>query len=73
MIQESNELLTRPGPFSTNSDTHSLTGSQAPVITDGPLKTLNSFQSEDPVEYELHDPIARSVLTEGEAYVMFRL
>ncbi|KAJ5247192.1 hypothetical protein N7468_002175 [Penicillium chermesinum] len=62
-----------PGPFSVNSDTHSLAGSHAPVITDGPLKTLNDFQSEDPVEYELHDPIARSVLTEGEAFVMFRL
>jgi hypothetical protein len=44
-----------------------------PLITDGPLKTLNSFQNDDPVETESHDPILQSTLTEGEAHVMFRL
>ena len=59
----------------TNSDTprRSLTSPQNAVVTDGPLKTLNTFQPDDPIEPELHDPIFRSVLTEGEAHVIFRL
>lgn len=42
-------------------------------MTDGPLKTLNSLQTDDPVESEVHDPIARPVITQGEAYVIFKL
>lgn len=42
-------------------------------MTEGPLRALNSVQLENPVKFELHDPIARSILTEGEAHVMFRL
>lgn len=41
-------------------------------MTDGPLKTLNRFQKADLVELEMHDPIARSILTEAEACVMFK-
>ena len=43
------------------------------VMTDGPLKTLNNFPMDDPVETEVHDPISRPVLTQGEAYVMLKL
>lgn len=57
----------------TNSDTRSLSSPQNAVVTDGPLKTLNTFQPDDPIESELHDPILCSVITEGEAYVIFRL
>lgn len=60
------------GSFS-NSDTHSLCSPQAPATTDGPLKTLNNFQEEETVEVETHDPITRSNITEGEAYVLLRL
>ncbi|KAJ5808997.1 hypothetical protein N7474_010266 [Penicillium riverlandense] len=56
-----------------NPDAPSLSSSQGATMTDGPLKALNSVQSEDPVDFELHDPIARTILTEGEAHVMFRL
>lgn len=45
---------------------------QGTVITDGPLRAL-SAQMDDPVEFELHDPISRSILSEGEAHVIFRL
>ncbi|CAI7649916.1 unnamed protein product [Penicillium manginii] len=55
------------GSFS-NSDSHSLCSPQAPAITDGPLKTLNNFQEDETVEVESHDPITRSIITEGEAY-----
>ncbi|KAL5360768.1 hypothetical protein BJX96DRAFT_184778 [Aspergillus floccosus] len=43
------------------------------VNTDGPLKALGSLQTDDPVEVENLDPIKRSILTEGEAYVIFKL
>ncbi|KAL3467845.1 hypothetical protein BJX64DRAFT_273822 [Aspergillus heterothallicus] len=59
------------GSFS-NTNSHSLSP-QGGVNTDGPLKALNSIQTDDPVQFEVHDPIARSVLTEGEAHVIFRL
>lgn len=42
-------------------------------MTDGPLKTLNNFQTDDPIDYEVHDPIARSIITTGESHVMFEL
>lgn len=42
-------------------------------MADGPLKTLNRFQTDDPVEFEMHDPIARSMLTQAEASVIFKL
>ncbi|KAL2862748.1 uncharacterized protein BJX67DRAFT_365692 [Aspergillus lucknowensis] len=57
----------------SHSNPHSLSSPQGAVNTDGPLKALNSIQTDDPVESEMHDPIARSVLTEGEAHVIFRL
>lgn len=60
------------GSFS-DSDTHSLSSPQGGVITDGPLKALNSFRTEDSLEFEVHGPVARSILSEGEAYVIFRL
>ncbi|KAL3495749.1 hypothetical protein BJX62DRAFT_222394 [Aspergillus germanicus] len=59
------------GSFS-NSNSHSLSP-QGGVNTDGPLKALNSIQTHDPIQFEVHDPITRSVLTEGEAHVIFRL
>lgn len=59
-------------PFSS-SDTHSLSSPQGPITTDGPLKTLNDFQVDEPVEDESHDPITRSIITDGEAYVLLRL
>lgn len=57
-------------PFADNRRVSSSPGA---VLTDGPLKTLNNFQTDDPVESEMHDPIARPVLTQGEAYVMIKL
>ena len=59
--------------FPNSSDTYSFSSSPGAVITDGPLKTLNRFQTDDLVEFEVHDPIARPILTQGEAYVMFKL
>lgn len=57
----------------SSSDTHSLSSPQGPVTTDGPLKTLNNFHEDETVEIESHDPIAKSIITEGEGYVLFRL
>lgn len=42
-------------------------------MTDGPLKTLNRFQTDDPVEFEMHDPIGGQVIMQAEACVMFKL
>ena len=56
----------------SNSGTQNLPSPES-INTDGPLKALNSFQADDPVEFEMNDPFAHSVLTEGEAYVIFRL
>lgn len=55
-----------------NSATYSFTSSPG-AIADGPLKTLNRFQTDDPVEFEMHDPVVQSVLTQAEAHVMFKL
>ncbi|KAJ5618761.1 hypothetical protein N7510_002745 [Penicillium lagena] len=60
------------GAFS-NSETPSLSSPQGAVNTEGPLKALNSFQTDDPVEFEMHDPVARSILSKGEGCVVFRL
>ncbi|KAI1619408.1 hypothetical protein EDD37DRAFT_216771 [Exophiala viscosa] len=46
---------------------------QGVVITDGPLKTVNNFQKDIPLDFQSQDPIARSIVTQGEAHVMFRL
>ncbi|OJJ05894.1 hypothetical protein ASPVEDRAFT_154023 [Aspergillus versicolor CBS 583.65] len=56
-----------------NSNPQSLPSPHGTVNTDGPLKALNSMQREDPGALEINDPITRSVLTEGEAHVIFRL
>ncbi|KAL4874307.1 hypothetical protein BJY04DRAFT_226175 [Aspergillus karnatakaensis] len=58
---------------SAKPTSRSLPSPQSSINTDGPLKALNSIQTDDPAELESHDPIARSVLTEGEAHVLFRL
>jgi hypothetical protein len=66
-VDDNASLSSMPSSLGSHPDGHNLPSYQ------GPLKTLNSFQADDPFEYELHDPIARSVLTRGEAYVIFRL
>ncbi|RSH95502.1 hypothetical protein EHS25_000594 [Saitozyma podzolica] len=43
------------------------------VCIDGPLSALSSIQTDSAFEVEINDPIDRSILTEGEAHVMFRL
>ncbi|KAL4869400.1 hypothetical protein BDV12DRAFT_185276 [Aspergillus spectabilis] len=58
---------------SANPNTRSLPSPQSSINTDGPLKALNSIQTDDPAEFESHDPVSRSVVTEGEAHVLFRL
>ncbi|KAL5335167.1 hypothetical protein BJX70DRAFT_410728 [Aspergillus crustosus] len=58
---------------SANPTTRSLPSPQSSINTDGPLKALNSIQTDDPAQFETHDPVSRSVLTEGETHVLFRL
>lgn len=55
------------------SATYKFSSSPGDVMTDGPLKTLNRFEAEAPVELELHDSIAPSMLTQAEAHVIFKL
>ncbi|KAK9852794.1 hypothetical protein MYU51_008045 [Penicillium brevicompactum] len=57
------------GPLSS----HESQGLSSPHIAEGPLKALNSFRAEHLFESERNDPVAGSIITEGEAYVMFRL
>jgi len=44
-------------------------------MTEGPLKTLNRFEedSDSLVELESNDPITRSILSQAEAHVIFKM
>ncbi|ORY35312.1 hypothetical protein BCR39DRAFT_508725 [Naematelia encephala] len=50
-----------------------LANAQRTTCLDGPLSTLNNIRTDDTFEFEKHDPIARSILTAGEASVLFKL
>ncbi|KAL7940884.1 hypothetical protein V8C42DRAFT_336380 [Trichoderma barbatum] len=70
--EEPPNTLVSPATYH-QSNAYSFSSSPGDVITDGPLKTLNRFHEDDPVEFEVLDPIARPILTQGESYVMFKL
>lgn len=55
------------------SAVYKFSSSPGDAITNGPLKTLNRFEAEAQVETKMHDPIARSILTQAEAHVIFKL
>ncbi|KAJ5367216.1 hypothetical protein N7541_001157 [Penicillium brevicompactum] len=67
--REIDSLKSRTGPLSS----HESQGLSSPHIAEGPLKALNSFRAEHLFESERNDPVTGSIITEGEAYVMFRL
>lgn len=74
---KSDAPLTSPavGLNESYSAAYSFSSSPGAVMTDGPLKTLNRFEADADkhAELELHDPIARPMLTQAEAHVIFKL
>ncbi|KAL7419008.1 hypothetical protein Q5752_006693 [Cryptotrichosporon argae] len=60
-------------PQMTTPDAPSLPSPQDALRIDGPISALNSIQNDLPLETETHDPIVRSVITEGEAFVIMRI
>lgn len=56
-----------------SSATYGFPSPPGAAMTDGPLKTLNRFSNDDAAGFETQDLSAGSVLTQAEAYVMFKL
>ena len=73
-LKDSSPIERRSLPLPPAQQRAALNSPLSPTTTfNGPLKVLQELGADDPFEIEEHDPIARQVITYGEATIAFKM